>query len=397
MHRLFWLVAVAASGVAWAPAHAAEPYRPRDDAEVLLRTDATSGRKGMERGLQQALRANPLDERAALALSRLLLERARREGDTRQAGRALAALSAWTSPSEAPTRIALQWATVQQHLHAFDTAAAVLKTVTQRDPQDAQAWLTLATVRRVQGRLDESQQACDGLARIPLATLYAQACEAENLGLRGPMQPARVRLERMVADLNTQPDLRAWIMVTLADLEVRLGHRVRAEQWLRQALKLNPSDGAARVALADVLLESKRPAEALDALAILPATDAVLVRRAHAQALLAPRGPNPHARDYRDRIAQSREREAATPLAALSLTERAGHAREQALFALAVEADPEQAVERARLNVELQREPIDLLLLARAARAAGDPRALDEARVLKRTIGLHDVRLDAVL
>lgn len=398
MRLLAWCLTVALAGAAGAPAvHAAQPYTPRDDAEVLLRTDAASGRKGVERGLHQALQRNPRDERAALTLSRLLLERARREGDARLAGRALAALNGWPSAQAAPTPIALQWATVQQHLHAFEPAAAVLEELTRREPHDAQAWLTLATVRRVQGHLDASQQACVGLARARAPTLYAHACEAENLGLRGPVQAARERLEALVAAADTRADQRSWIMSTLADLEVRQGRRSRAEQWLRQALALTPDDGGARVALADVLLDGNRPAEALVALAKLPATDGVLVRRAIAQAQVSPRAPNPHAQAYRDRLAQARERDSAAGSAAAGLADAAGHAREQAMFVLALDGDATRAVELARVNVDLQQEPMDLLLLARAARAAHDEQALDRARSLKRRMGLQDHRLDALL
>jgi hypothetical protein len=73
------------------------------------------------------------------------------------------------------------------------------------------------------------------------------------------------------------------------------------------------------------------------------------------------------------------------------------HAREQALFALWVDARPQHAVVLARTNLAQQREPIDLLLLARAAAAAQQPAALQAARQLKKEIGLHDRRMDALL
>jgi hypothetical protein len=47
----------------------------------------------------------------------------------------------------------------------------------------------------------------------------------------------------------------------------------------------------------------------------------------------------------------------------------------------------------ARANVARQREPADLLLLARSAQAAGDAAALEEARELARRIGMQDRRL----
>ena len=70
-----------------------------------------------------------------------------------------------------------------------------------------------------------------------------------------------------------------------------------------------------------------------------------------------------------------------------------GHERERALMALDIEHDPAAALRAARANVERQREPLDLLLLARCAAAAGDAAATNEARALARRIGLRDLRL----
>jgi hypothetical protein len=89
----------------------------------------------------------------------------------------------------------------------------------------------------------------------------------------------------------------------------------------------------------------------------------------------------------RERIALANQRPGA----------RLFHAREQAMFALVVERAPELALELARSNVGRQREPLDLLVLAQAARATGRADAVDEARRLKASLGLHDRRLDALL
>ena len=93
------------------------------------------------------------------------------------------------------------------------------------------------------------------------------------------------------------------------------------------------------------------------------------------------------AAEMRERIALANERPDA----------RALHAREQAMFALWVDADPRRALALARVNVQSQREPADLLVLVHAARAAGDAAALREADRLRRDIGLADRRLDASL
>ena len=75
----------------------------------------------------------------------------------------------------------------------------------------------------------------------------------------------------------------------------------------------------------------------------------------------------------------------------------AAHAREEALFALDVQDDARRALALARVNVQLQREPIDLLLFARAAAAARDEAARGEVKALLQQTGLRDARIDAIL
>ena len=73
------------------------------------------------------------------------------------------------------------------------------------------------------------------------------------------------------------------------------------------------------------------------------------------------------------------------------------HAREQAMFALFIEQQPQRALALARLNVQHQREPLDLLVLAQAARATGQPAALVETERVMNELGLRDQRVAALL
>ena len=138
---------------------------------------------------------------------------------------------------------------------------------------------------------------------------------------------------------------------------------------------------------ADFLMDLNRHAEALALLMPQPRTDAVMLRLAIAGARLKSPGADKDARQVRDTIAQANLRPDA----------RVTHAREQAMFALWVEAKPAAALALARENVRKQREPLDLMVLARAARAAGDAQAIREADQIREEMGLHDKRLDALL
>jgi hypothetical protein len=274
---------------------------------------------------------------------------------------------------------------LQQHLHDFDGAALRLETLVQRAPQLAQAWLTLATVRRVQGRYAASDAACAGLARAEGGLgLYAQACQAENDGLRGHFDRARERLQRLADTPGLDVATRAWLLGSLAELHERAGQVAASEAAWRAALRLQ-QDLYATIAYADFLVRQGRGAEALPSLEALPRSDAVLLRIAVAAGRSSERGSQA-VREMRERLVLAQQRPQAS----------AAHARELAMFALWVDKDAERALEWARRNVELQREPIDLLLWAEAAHAAGQRDALRQARALARQIGLRDARVDAI-
>src|SRR5205823_169450 len=73
------------------------------------------------------------------------------------------------------------------------------------------------------------------------------------------------------------------------------------------------------------------------------------------------------------------------------------HRREEARFTLDVERDPARALALARENWAVQRESADLRILVEAAKAAGDARALDQARDWIRRNRLEDASLALLL
>lgn len=355
------------------------PLLPTSDAQVIETLAAPAGNRAEERALRRQHQARPGDAAVAMALARRYLEQAHREGDPRFAGRALAALQHWALTAEAPAEVLLMRATVLQYLHQFDPAAQLLESLVQRQPAMAQAWLTLATIRRVQGRYADSDRACAGLTAAG-ATLYAQACQAENDGLRGQFDSARSRFNQL---LTTRLDAgtRNWLLTSLAELEARAARPIEAERAYRAALSAQ-SDDYTRLSFTDFLMLQSRDAEALALLSGQPRSDAVLLRLAIAgQRTAAPAARN-DVRELRERIAQANQRPGAG----------ASHAREQAMFALWIDAQPGRALELARANVRLQREAIDLLLLAQAAKASGQEAAQQEATLLSQTVGLKDAR-----
>ena len=132
--------------------------------------------------------------RSRVRVAQRELDRARQAGDPRFAGLALAALRPWPDAATAPAEVLLMRATLQQYLHDFDASVASLRQLLARPGEAgrAQAWLTLATVLRVQGRYAESDEACRGVAAAGADAarrrLPGRERGAARRGRRGPPQ-----------------------------------------------------------------------------------------------------------------------------------------------------------------------------------------------------------------
>ena len=365
----------------------AAPIVPASDSEVIEVLPAVSGSRAEARRLRKQLAQQPQDPVLALAAAKRYLDQAHELGDPRFAGMAMSAIAGWTDEATMPDGILLMRANLQQYLHEFDASARSLQRLLARPSAQprSQAWLTLATVRRVQGRYADSDAACRQVAQAG-AALHANACLAENVALRGDADGARATFTQLLATPALAAATQAWLTTSLAELEQRAGRASAADAAFRAALKLEP-DAYATLAYADFLIEQKRPREALAVLKNQVRSDAVVLRLAIAatQAKLASAAAD--VAEMRERILLANER----PDAKLF------HGREQAMFALFVEGRPEQALELARGNVAQQREPLDLLVLAQAARASGQAAALQEAQRLMKEVGLRDARVQALL
>ena len=365
----------------------AVPIDPTRDDEVIEVLPAAAGNRGEERQMRKRLAATPDDAPLAVAVAKRYFDQAHESGDPRFAGLAMAALRAWPDPARAPADVLLMQATLQQYLHEFDAAVANLRLLLARPggSRQPQAWLTLATVLRVQGEYSESDTACRSVIAAG-ASLYGSACLAENAALRGEVAAARQNFDSLLVDPRLAAGARGWLTTSLAELEERDGRTAAADAAYRAVMRSAP-DTYARIAYADFLIAQKRPAEALTVLKDEARTDAVLLRLAIAGTLARSKGAARDVAEMRERIALANERPDA----------RIFHGREQAMFALFVDGAADAAVALARGDLTQQREPLDLLVFAQAARASGQAGAIEEARRMKAAQGLHDRRIDALL
>jgi len=367
------LMVVAVAGVHSIPA-TARPYVPANDTQVLAELPA--GARHAEVSARRVARAR-LD--VALPLAQFYINQSRASGDLRFLGYAEAVLVSWVdAPTPDPAVLVLQ-ATIQQSRHEFEPALMTLDRAIAARRDSPQAWLTRATVLRVMGRYAEAEQACLEFARLADPAVGA-ICRQGVLALHGNLAAAYdTLLHQPAAGMGNAEN--AWRDSELGEMAVRLGNDSDAERWFQRVLALSSHDFYVRAAYADLLLRQHRPAEVLVLLKGQDSIEPLLLRIAIAQRQL--RAPE---------LAHSR-----TLLAAAFATEtlrgEAVHRREQARYLLEVTAQPQQALEVALRNWQVQREPDDALVVIDAARAAGTPQRAAAVRDFLRAQGLRDARL----
>ncbi len=295
-----------------------------------------------------------------VAVAREALVRAGTESDPRWLGRAQAALAPWWHDPSPPHEVLVLRATLRQSQHEFEAALGDLREALRQDPADPQVWLTLAVVLQVRGELDEARASCRPLVRLA-SPLVATACSASVEGQLGLADPAAAALIRALDGATDEAPVRAWALGILGELHARLGHAPEAERRFREALALTPRDAWLLGALADLLLDTQRPAEVLALLAGETAIDSLLLRLAIAEKRLGRGGP--YAVELGARHAAARARGDRT------------HLREEARHALEVAGDARAALALARENWTIQREPADARVLAEAERAVAEAEA----------------------
>jgi predicted Zn-dependent protease len=321
---------------------------------------------------------------AAALAAKQAISLARQTADVRYLGRAQASLAPWWGRSDAPVELAVLQATVQQSRHEFAAAKTVLTQALQREPQHAQGWLTLATLERVAGNYPAATAACAQVTRTG-AALHGAACQLETTSLQGKHDEARrglAALQRQTPDASTQ----AWLDSLLAESEERAGRDGAALAAYQTSLALAP-DGYTALAAADLLLRTDQAAAALKLLADQPASDAVLLRRAYALKQQKIPQWQALASELQARFAALEQRG----------DDPATHARERAQAYLWLDVDAAKAWQSAKLNLTLQKEPLDWWLALHSAQRAGLTGELARLRGEVAATGLRDVRLSRLL
>jgi tetratricopeptide (TPR) repeat protein len=345
----------------------AVPYIPQSDDTLLERVPARSELERLA-PLRAAVVAQPTDLEAALALATGYIGIGRRNSDPRFIAYAQSTLRPWLAQPSPPEHALVLQATALQYLHQFDAALSLLERALSREPLDAQAWLTRASLLELRGDYAAAQRACARLVRSA-DEFTALTCLASVAGRSGQLAASYAALRASGGpDPRLPAPLRAWRLSVQAEMAERLGDDRTAEAYLREALRAAGDDPYLKAACADLLLRTGRPREVLALLAGDESQDPLLLRLAIAAHRL---GVTPRAEHlgqlYEERLrASERDRDDT-------------HQREQALYLLDVREDSRAALQAARRNWRMQREPADVRVYARAAaraRAADDEAAL---------------------
>jgi tetratricopeptide (TPR) repeat protein len=361
---------------------AALPGRPEAEDTVLERLPLVTGPAALELRRLRRRPAADRDPAVASAAAERLLALGQTLQDPRLIGNAAAVLRPWWADPSAPPALLVLRAAIKQNRHDFAGALADLDAALEADPGDPRAWASKATILLVQGRPEAALQACAEVERRA-ASISGTICRAAALARLGRSAEARVLLKTTLDRSHAlAPAVERWARLELAEIGRLLGQDDLAERQLRAALRLEPLDAAAATALADLLLDQRRPQDALVVLGDDLAHDGKLMRTALALRALNEAVWRAHAALLAERLAAARARGDNV------------HQREEARLHLALLDQPARALELAQASWDAQREPWDARLLLESAVAANAPAAAEPVLAWLEETGFRDPALE---
>jgi Tfp pilus assembly protein PilF len=354
------------------PPPARAPYVPMSDSEVLQQVPADSDPTVLAmKALRSALDSTPNSLPAADTLARAYIDFGREIGDAHYAGYAEAVLAPWLMQTKPPAEALIDDAVILQFRHQFSEARDQLKRALAEDPQNAEAWLTLATIDMVQGDYPSATHDCTQVGSRGGIGLSV-ACVGNLRSYLGQAQQSLILLTQIAGGASSSATtFNSWVQGMLAETCERLGDWPQAEDHYRKALALTPKDNYLQVGYADFLLDRDRPLEVLTLLRDSSQSDTAFLRIALAKAALHSEALAQRGSDY--------------------------FGREQVRFALHLQHDPQAALELAQRNWQVQRAPWDIRVLLEAALAANNPQAAKNVVAFVHETRLQDPAIAALV
>jgi hypothetical protein len=332
----------------------ATPYLPTDG-KTVVETLKKDPQQRQLQSMRKALAAQPHDVQLASTLSQSYISQARISGDPRYLGYAQAALSPWWTHVDAPTPILVLRATLRQSSHHFPEALTDLNLVLNKDRNNAQAWLTRATIHQVTGNYALAKNSCMHLYSLAPEIVIA-TCLNHVASLNGEADKSYAALSELYKKTpEIQAPVKIWVLTLLAEISLRRGDAKAAQSWFGQAMAADTPDSYLLGAYADFLLDQERNAEVLTLLKDKTRVDALLLR--YTLAL-----KNTKSALTGQHVSMLEQRFNAAMLRADTV-----HQREQARFELQLKNNPSAALILAQKNWAIQKEPADLRIYLEAA------------------------------
>jgi len=342
-----WLAAVTLCVCLLPTSGYSQPYTPQHDSDVVD-TLPSGALTYQDRVIFQPQHKPPFDQISPKIHA--LLSIAYNQGDPRAVGQAEALLAPYLA-DQSPETLYLH-AAILQSKHEFEAAKSTLQTLLKKTPNQPDSILMMASINLVQGHFAESRQNCDGIRDIGLMVLRL-ACLAEVDDMTGQITQSLQVLHTLTTINNgLTPDQSQWLYLILADIALRTHDAKLADSTIKH-LDLNKAPSL--TAQADWLIAQQNWASCIQSLSTHRENDALLLRLTTCEV----RSHDPQAQD-----------DLALLGARMQLWQLRGdssHQREQALYALLNNTDPQVTLAIARSNWTRQKETADLQIYTEAA------------------------------
>jgi tetratricopeptide (TPR) repeat protein len=361
----------------------AAPRLPVNPAEVLerlpMRPGDTTARElaVLRAAVIRSAKETPSEPLAASRLATRYYELAVARGDARFVGYAEAVMLPFAN-STAPAVLVVR-GLLRQYRHDFDGALADFASALKADPQFALAHAWRGAILLVQANYAAANSECEALKALERETLYG-GCIGLVRAYGGQLDGAASALQAALAQTEDAGN-RLWLFTRLGEVAAWRGQATKAEQYYRSALALGIDDGYLLAAWSDFLLDQKRPAEVVKALASWESSDGLLLRLALAETALKLPAAKAHVQALADRFAAARMRGDTT------------HMAEEARYELQLAGNAAASLAVATANYKVQKEPRDARPLLEAAIAARNPAAAQPVRDWLKSTGFEDAHL----
>lgn len=366
----------------------AKPFIPKHDGQVLERLPKQLFQTTVSKKvklLRAQLKNNPKDWASANQLARQYIELSKTLADPRYMGYAQAIIEPWLQNAQYSIQPLILRAIIRQNAHDFSGAMKDLDQVLSIQPGHFQANLIKATVATVQGKYSLAMQHCKQLMRRS-SLFMVLICQSTPASLSGNAKRSYQLLRRILSSgkLMTKKES-SWAWTSLAEIAWRLGYFKAADQHFHRAKQVGVQDYYWMKTYADFLLQQQRPLDVIELIEADTQNDSLLLRLAIAEKLI-------DSEQLADHVAWLNER--------FQLNRRRGsslHKGDEARFLLYFANQRQQALQLARQNWLIQREPTDIYILLKAAIAAHDDKTVVEVKQWLALNKTEDVVIQEIL